>query len=174
MLQEKKSLDEIFNRNFVSAEGWYSQHVFKANISTKIAGRGFDDFYRHPVVLYQGLLSRCGLAGNLTGCIQEAMQLSEPVGVQSLPVMQVRISWFLMLYFVLSLCEVLKLLLIIVCNLFVFLLCDFSLCIADTRHGLLRTHTMQNVLAAHRNTLLVSHLPIVSIVKVALYDIYFM
>eukprot|EP01032_Pedospumella_encystans_P022017 gene22017-24962_t len=88
MLQEKKSSDEIFNRNFVSAEGWYSQHVFKANITTKIAGRGFDDFYRHPVVLYQGRLSRCGLGGNLTGCIQEAMQLSEPVGVQSMPVMQ--------------------------------------------------------------------------------------
>jgi len=94
MLQEKKSSDEIFNRNFVSAEGWYSQHVFKANITTKIVGRGFDDFYRHPVVLYQGRLSRCGLAGNLTGCIQEAMQLSEPVGVQSLPVMQVRIHGF--------------------------------------------------------------------------------
>ena len=89
MLQEKKSSDEIFNRNFVSAEGWYSQHVFKANISTKIAGRGFDDFYRHPVVLYQGRLSRCGLGGNLTGCIQEATQLSEPVGVQTMPVMQV-------------------------------------------------------------------------------------
>lgn len=93
MLQEKKSSDEIFGKNFVSAEGWYSQLVFQANISTKIVGRGFDDFYRHPVVVYRGRLSRCGLNGNLTECIDEARDVSVPVGALSLPEMQVSQKW---------------------------------------------------------------------------------
>jgi hypothetical protein len=89
MLQEKKSSDEIFARNFVSAEGWYSQLVFQANMSVKIIGRGFDDFYRHPVVVYNGRLTRCGLNGNLTGCVDEAVLRDVPTTVHTLPEMQV-------------------------------------------------------------------------------------
>lgn len=89
MLQEKRDSDEIFARNFVSAEGWYSQLVFRSNMSVKIIGRGFDDFYRHPVVLYNGRLSRCGLNGNLTGCVEEAVFSDVPVNVHTLPPMQV-------------------------------------------------------------------------------------
>ena len=89
MLQEKKSSDEIFSRNFISAEGWYSQLVIKSNVSAKIIGRGFDDFYRHPVVLHKGRLSRCGLNGNLTGCIGDAMADTEVLGAHALPDMQV-------------------------------------------------------------------------------------
>ena len=85
MLQEKKTSDEIFNRNFMSAEGWYSQLVFKANITTKLIGRGFDDFYRHPVVLYKGRLARCGLNGNITGCIEDIMREGSTTTVHTLP-----------------------------------------------------------------------------------------
>ena len=90
MLQEKKPSDLIFHKNFISAEGWYSQLVFRANMSVKFIGRGFDDFYRHPVVLNNGQLTRCGLNGNLTGCIDDLlMQRDTPVTVRSLPQIQV-------------------------------------------------------------------------------------
>lgn len=90
MLQEKKTSDEIFSRNFVSAEGWYSQLIFKANISTKVIGRGFDDFYRHPVVVYKGRLTRCGLNGNLTDCVNEVKNALTYPSIHSLPAMKVR------------------------------------------------------------------------------------
>ena len=91
MLQEKRSSDEIFAKNFESAEGWYSQLVFKSNITVKIIGRGFDDFYRHPVVLNNGHLTRCNLDGNLTGCIDGLLQQKEEsvVSVHTLPQIQV-------------------------------------------------------------------------------------
>jgi hypothetical protein len=92
MLQDKRDSDEIFAKNFVSAEGWYSQLVFHANMSVKIIGRGFDDFYRHPVVVYKGRLSRCDLNGNLTGCVSEAVHGDVPTTAHTLPKMQVRLS----------------------------------------------------------------------------------
>lgn len=77
MLMEKKPTDEIFNRNFNSAEGWYSQLVFKSKqLSVKIVSRGFDDFYREPVILNKGRLSRCALDSPLTECIQNVTTVS--------------------------------------------------------------------------------------------------
>jgi hypothetical protein len=86
MLQEKKTSTEIFEKNFVSAEGWYSQLVFNSNVSTKIVGRGFDDFYRHPVVYHKGVLSRCSLSESLTECINHIVDTSASAGsVHDLP-----------------------------------------------------------------------------------------
>ena len=70
MLEQKQSSDAIFSQNFHSAEGWYSQVVFKSGATVKIIGRGFDDFYRHPVVYLQGELYRCSVNTNITTCLQ--------------------------------------------------------------------------------------------------------
>jgi hypothetical protein len=37
--------------NFHSAEGYYSQLVFKKKVLVKIIGRGYDDFSKDPVIL---------------------------------------------------------------------------------------------------------------------------
>lgn len=77
MLLEKQSTDEIFNKNFNSAEGWYSQLIFKNKlISVKIVSRGFDDFFREPVIINKGRLTRCALETPLTECIHNATTVS--------------------------------------------------------------------------------------------------
>ncbi len=70
MLLEHKSTDEVFAHNFHSAEGWYSQAVFKAGLQVMIVGRGFDDYFREPVVVHEGRMTRCGLDGSMAHCIQ--------------------------------------------------------------------------------------------------------
>ena len=102
MLQEKKSSDEIFNVNFVSAEGWYSQTAFNAavegvgttasqSLKIKIIGRAFDDFFREPVLLNQGRLSRCPLSSSLSACVRNVTGISsdQVVTVNSLPPIKV-------------------------------------------------------------------------------------
>ena len=81
MIKERKTSDEIFNTNFHSAEGWYSQLVFKTpGASVKIIGRGFDDFFREPVLLSQGRLTRCSLEGSLSDCI-DAVVVASPQNI---------------------------------------------------------------------------------------------
>jgi hypothetical protein len=51
MINQKKSADNVFGTNFHSAEGYYSQLVFKKKVLVKIIGRGYDDFSKDPVIL---------------------------------------------------------------------------------------------------------------------------
>jgi len=96
MLESKHSTDEVFAKNFHSAEGWYSQLVFAQNATTvKLVGRGFDDFYRAPVVLHRGALGRCStkLHQNVTDCIHSLAHTSSsssssqraPASIHTLP-----------------------------------------------------------------------------------------
>jgi hypothetical protein len=75
MLTDRIPSDEVFKKNFHSAEGWYSQLVFgndqRHQLRVKIVGRAFDDFYREPVVLFNGRLYRCPLTNNLASCIKQ-------------------------------------------------------------------------------------------------------
>ena len=90
MIKERKSSDDIFYTNFYSAEGWYSQLVFRSPQATvKIIGRGFDDFFREPVILNQGRLNRCSLDNQLSLCIDAARNLPQNVSVYSLPPIKV-------------------------------------------------------------------------------------
>ncbi len=85
MIKERKTSDEIFNTNFHSAEGWYSQLVFKTpGASVKIIGRGFDDFFREPVVLSQGRLTRCSLEGSLSDCIDAVVASPQNISYRAL------------------------------------------------------------------------------------------
>jgi len=94
MIKERKSSDEIFYTNFYSAEGWYSQLVFKAKFSSvKIIGRGFDDFFREPVVLNSGKLSRCALDKTISECIDNAINTPQNKTVSNLPTMKVNIYY---------------------------------------------------------------------------------
>ena len=52
-----------------SSEGYYSQLVFKENISVKIVGRGFDDFSTSPVIVHQGRMMRCNADIDLSTCL---------------------------------------------------------------------------------------------------------
>eukprot|EP01036_Dinobryon_divergens_P032655 gene32655-42295_t len=86
MIKERKTSDEIFYTNFYSAEGWYSQLVFKSpGASVKIIGRGFDDFFREPVVLSQGRLARCTGEGKLSDCIDGVVSSPQNISSSMLP-----------------------------------------------------------------------------------------
>ncbi|RYH05299.1 hypothetical protein EON65_45110 [archaeon] len=75
MLLAHSSADAVFKKNFQSAEGYYSQAVLGTpGVDVKIVGRGFDDFFREPVVLYAGKLYRCQAKQNITGCISSVQQ----------------------------------------------------------------------------------------------------
>lgn len=91
MLMERRPTDAVFQQNFHSAEGWYSQLVFRQpGIKVKIVGRGFDDFFREPVVLHGGRLSRCALTSTLGDCIANSTATAgEQTGVSKLPPVQV-------------------------------------------------------------------------------------
>lgn len=69
MIEGRQSSDAIFMNCFYSSEGYYSQLVFKENISVKIVGRGFDDFSTSPVVVYQGRMMRCNANIDLSTCL---------------------------------------------------------------------------------------------------------
>ena len=69
MIEGRQSSDAIFMNCFYSSEGYYSQLVFKENISVKIVGRGFDDFSTSPVVVYQGRMMRCNADIDLSTCL---------------------------------------------------------------------------------------------------------
>jgi len=69
MIEGRQSSDAIFMNCFFSSEGYYSQLVFKENISVKIVGRGFDDFSTSPVVVYQGRMMRCNADIDLSTCL---------------------------------------------------------------------------------------------------------
>lgn len=93
MIKERKTSDEIFYTNFYSAEGWYSQLVFKSpGASVKIIGRGFDDFFREPVVLSQGRLTRCTLEGKLSDCIDTVVSSPQNISYRMLP--PIKVSFF--------------------------------------------------------------------------------
>ena len=63
MIKQKKTSDAIFQTNFHSAEGYYSQLVFKQHILVKIIGRGYDDFNKDPVIVNShGQLTRFSIA----------------------------------------------------------------------------------------------------------------
>lgn len=88
MLDEKKPSDAIFARSFQSAEGWYSQLVFKSkDLSVKIVGRGFDDFFENPVVLQHGRLTRCPLTKNVTECLADLQ--TRNISAHTLPPLKV-------------------------------------------------------------------------------------
>lgn len=76
MLASNAPSDTVFRSNFYSAEGLYSQLVFKSKAKVKIIGRGFDDFLREPVILNNGMLTRCPLTGNLKDCVNLAVNYS--------------------------------------------------------------------------------------------------
>lgn len=59
MINRKEDSLRIFATFFHSAEGWYSEAVFQNKLHVKIAGRGFDDFSKDPVVISKGILIRC-------------------------------------------------------------------------------------------------------------------
>ena len=69
MIEDRKSSDVIFINCFYSSEGYYSQLVFKENISVKIVGRGFDDFSTSPVIVHQGRMMRCNADIDLSTCL---------------------------------------------------------------------------------------------------------
>jgi len=69
MIEERKSSDSIFINCFFSSEGYYSQLVFKDNISVKIIGRGFDDFTTSPVIVHEGRMMRCNDDIDLSTCL---------------------------------------------------------------------------------------------------------
>eukprot|EP01031_Cornospumella_fuschlensis_P039271 gene39271-47792_t len=78
MLLSHSNADAVFKKNFHSAEGYYSQAVLNTpGINVKIVGRGFDDFFREPVVLYYGKLYRCQAKQNITGCVSSIQQKYE-------------------------------------------------------------------------------------------------
>ncbi len=86
MLSEHSSSDEVFNINFQSAEGWYSQVVFKQQLKIKIVGMVFDDFFREAVVWMNGSLARCPVSKNLTYCIRNIQEtIAENTGIWDLP-----------------------------------------------------------------------------------------
>ena len=93
MIKERKTSDEIFYTNFYSAEGWYSQLVFKSpGASVKIIGRGFDDFFREPVVLSQGRLARCTGEGKLSDCIDGVVSSPQNISSSMLPPIKVSLD----------------------------------------------------------------------------------
>jgi hypothetical protein len=69
MIEGRQSSDAIFMNCFFSSEGYYSQLVFKENISVKIVGRGFDDFSTSPSVVYQRRMMRCNADIDLSTCL---------------------------------------------------------------------------------------------------------
>jgi hypothetical protein len=69
MVTEHASADEVFKINFQSAEGWYSNLIFNEHLNVKIVGMAFDDFFREPVIWFQGNLARCPVTHDLTSCI---------------------------------------------------------------------------------------------------------
>ena len=69
MIEDHKSSDAIFINCFYSSEGYYSQLVFKENISVKIVGRGFDDFSTSPVIVLQERMLRCNTDIDLSACL---------------------------------------------------------------------------------------------------------
>jgi hypothetical protein len=91
MIMDKVPTDTVFRKNFHSAEGWYSQIVFKksSSLQIKIDGRGFDDFFREPVLLVDGVLSRCALQSNMTYCIQQTREHPINTTVEQLPTAKV-------------------------------------------------------------------------------------
>lgn len=88
-LRLKKNSDFIFAENFNSAEGFYSDVVFKSKLDVKIIGRGFDDFNSDPVLLSAGRLFRCKFE-DLVRCIEDSSK-HEIVDVYRLPAIQVSI-----------------------------------------------------------------------------------
>lgn len=74
-----KLADEIYARCFHSAEGWYSAAVFKSGVSVKILSRGFNDFSKDPVIMFNKQLIKCPLSDTITlvGCIQRLQGLNE-------------------------------------------------------------------------------------------------
>lgn len=90
ILQMKKHSSGLLIKNFVLDEGWYSQLVFRNNMTVKIISRGFDEFRHNPVVLNNGQLVRCmrQAKGTLANCI-ENLQGRKTVTVHKLPAMQV-------------------------------------------------------------------------------------
>ena len=74
MIEGRQSSDAIFMNCFFSSEGYYSQLVFKENISVKIVGRGFDDFSTSPVVVYQGRMMRCNADIDLSTCLNSTVK----------------------------------------------------------------------------------------------------
>lgn len=88
MLKELKSPDEVFYRNFNSAEGWYSEVVFKSGVSVKILGRGLDDFNQDPVMLLGGVMMRCKVEW-LHLCVQELKHKAYNVSTLKLPALEV-------------------------------------------------------------------------------------
>jgi hypothetical protein len=59
MINQKKSSDSVFGACFHSAEGYYSELVFKKKALVKIIGRGYDDFSKDPVIVTsRGVLTR--------------------------------------------------------------------------------------------------------------------
>ena len=72
-----KLADEIYGRCFHSAEGWYSQAVFKSGVSVKVLSRGFNDFNQEPVIVYNKQLVRCPMSGaiSLDKCIRRLTTL---------------------------------------------------------------------------------------------------
>lgn len=89
MLSDKVPTDMVFRKNFQSAEGWYSHLVFQqTHLKMKIVGRGFDDFFREPVILYEGILTRCALSNNLSYCITQTMTQPYNRTINDLPTPQ--------------------------------------------------------------------------------------
>jgi hypothetical protein len=94
--------DTVFKKNFHSSEGWYSQLVFKTEgIKVKIISRGFDDFFREPVMLQNGKLFRCQIKENITECHNNVMKMSTNASttVHMLPPMQVIFVFYVSYYF---------------------------------------------------------------------------
>lgn len=104
MLVQHKTTDEVFSKNFYSAEGWYSQVIFSINsesihsnklsdeVSIKLIGRGFNDFSPAPLVLLNGRLSGCDSQDTLTGCIAHIKQEKDNTTVYTIP--KIHVSYF--------------------------------------------------------------------------------
>lgn len=92
MLLSQTATDAVFKKAFQTAEGWYSKLVFlNPQVTVKIVGRGFDDFFREPVMLLSGRLHRCQLKEDITTCyntIKGKDATVSPPSVYSLPPMQ--------------------------------------------------------------------------------------
>lgn len=71
-LREGILSDDVFSKNFNSAEGWYSEAVFKSGVSVKILSRGFDDFSSDAVIVSNGSMQRCSQRNNIASCIADA------------------------------------------------------------------------------------------------------
>jgi hypothetical protein len=89
MLKGKHTSEDIFQANFHSAEGWYSQVVLQSGLSVKIVGRGMDDFSRDPVILDGGRLTRCK-PNDLLGCLSDIDSIIGNSSVLSMPLVKAK------------------------------------------------------------------------------------